>query len=288
MIGLKQSNAQSTGKVVFENYAGQNADFLQALKYEDKISGFTSMAKLKQDADNLKENKLVSIKYTKGTTKTMNPSEMIRERKASVPFICIYNPGQNEPEKVFTFATAIVLSADGICATNYHVLSGLIERSVKLNASDSIMFVAISTGQVYAIQSILSYNKAADLALFQLNTRGDKLKPIPIGQDLPQGATVHTLTHPDGYPFFYSRGIVHRNVSVRVNDPFTNRMEMSADYAVGSSGGPIMDDQGNLVAMVSSTRSIYAIPNQQRDLQMVVKSTIPISSMLKLIRLETR
>ena len=37
-------------------------------------------------------------------------------------------------------------------------------------------------------------------------------------------------------------------------------MGVTAEYARGSSGGPVMDDAGNVIGMVSSTNSIYYPP----------------------------
>jgi len=286
LMGGQGSRAQSGGQVVYHHYGQQENVFLAGLKKDSKISSFNPMSVLKKNALDIKEGTIIPVKLAKAGKKVDDTFKMMERRKESVPFICLYLPGGKQPEKVVTFATAIVLSEDGVCATNYHVLSGLIDRSIKLNPGDSLLFVGMGSGKIYGIQSILSYNKAADLALFKLDTKGDKLIPIPIGQDLPEGAEVQAMTHPDGYPFFYSRGYVHRTVTSKPEDPFYNRMEMSADYAVGSSGGPILDKDGNLVAVVSTTRSVYAIPNLQRDLQMVVKSTIPVSSMLRLIKIE--
>ena len=53
-------------------------------------------------------------------------------------------------------------------------------------------------------------------------------------------------------------------------------MEITADYGVGASGGPIFDSCGNLAALVSSTFSLYAQPQQYRNFQMSYKQTVPV------------
>lgn len=52
-------------------------------------------------------------------------------------------------------------------------------------------------------------------------------------------------------------------------------MEITSDYGVGASGGPIYDEYGNIVALVSSTFSLYANPQQFRNFQMAYKQTVP-------------
>lgn len=60
-------------------------------------------------------------------------------------------------------------------------------------------------------------------------------------------------------------------------------MYISADYAGGSSGGPVVDSAGNLVGVISSTRSVYSSNNDKPQLQMVLKETIPVSSLKNLL-----
>ena len=38
----------------------------------------------------------------------------------------------------------------------------------------------------------------------------------------------------------------------------------TADFAVGSSGGPLVDDRGNVVGMVASTLAVYARDEEVR------------------------
>ena len=61
-------------------------------------------------------------------------------------------------------------------------------------------------------------------------------------------------------------------------------MSITADYAKGSSGGPVVDDAGHVVGMVSTTESIYygSRANDPKDpkgpLQMVVKNCVPVEA----------
>ena len=160
----------------------------------------------------------------------------------------------------------------------------MLEPSARLNPADSVMFVATEEGKVYPITEILSFSKSGDMAIFKIDTRGDILTPMPLGDDLPAGCNVHVLSHPEGYPYAYTNGVVFRTVTLNPKDIFARRMEITADYAKGASGGPIMDDCGNMVAMVSSIRAIFYSNQPPYSQQMNVKLTIPVSSLRMLMQ----
>lgn len=275
--------AQQKGNVIYRDYTRQEVTLLDSLKQEGVMSLFKGINELKKQVLEVKESTPVNVKPRREERRKMTPEEIIERRRESVLTVNKYLRASTRPEIVTGWATAIVLSEDGICVTNYHVFWELLDAKVKLNPRDSIMFVATENGRVYPIMEVLSFNQAADMAFFKIDTRGDVLTPMPLGHDVQAGANVHLLSNPEGYPYAYTHGRVSRTITLNPEDPYANRMEMTADFAKGSSGGPIMDDWGNMVAMVSSIRSIYFSHQPPYHLQMNVKLTIPVSSLRRVI-----
>lgn len=177
-------------------------------------------------------------------------------------------------------ASATALTPDGICMTNYHVMEALIKKDwheIKEVNQDSLYYVGTRQGKTYPIRRILGYSQAGDIAFFQVDTRGDKLACLKLGNPLETGAEVSVISHPKQLFYMYNRGVVARNTTYGNKFPNTDRMEITADYAVGSSGAPILDNCGNIVGMVASTTGLYFDQEKKTSLQMVLKSTIPVS-----------
>ena len=177
-------------------------------------------------------------------------------------------------------ATAVALTDDGICATNYHVLaevilSGLLNGQFYQNC---LYFVMQADGSVYPLKKVLAADPVNDFAIFQVETGKDKLYPMPLGNPALEGDDIYCLSHPQGRLFYLTKGIVGRNHAQvnRGNLQVRYEMQITADYAVGSSGGPIIDNCGNLVGLVSSTHSIYPDMHSTKNFQMSIKNAVPV------------
>lgn len=276
--------AEKQKKVVYRDYTRRGEVLLDSLKKDGRLASFKGMHAMKREVAGVKANTPVHVECRKAGKKRLDPGKIIEQRRASVLTVNKFLRATTQPECVTEWATAVVLSEDGICVSNYHVFWELLDSTARLNARDSVMFVATEGGVVYPITEILSYSRTGDFAFFRIDTRGDALTPMPLGDDLPVGADVYLLSNPEGYLYTYTCGVVSRTITLDPNDPFANRMEMTANFAKGSSGGPIMDKRGNMVAMVSCIRAIYYSMQPPYYLQMNVKQTIPVSSFKRLFR----
>jgi S1-C subfamily serine protease len=194
--------------------------------------------------------------------------------------------------------TAFAISADGTCVTNYHVLKNIFHPEDPEAKKDSLYFIITANNKLYLLDKILAYSQNNDLAVFKVNTKGDRLDPLPLGKPANIGAAVYCLSNPGAHFYSFSKGIVARNTAIDTLDagPQYNRkgvpsirMEITADYGVGASGGPILDKCGNVVGVVVSTTPIaYTMADGQGKetgyIQMIVKNTAPVKALTDLLK----
>lgn len=281
-------SAQTVKEDTYVDYNELLDRVLINLKKTQSEKAFVGSAELRNQTLALAPDSKAAIKsLPKPGKKELKGSQLFKARKDGVLMICKYfKAEEGKPERIQLYATATAITADGVCVSNWHVFMNFISFKANLPPADSLTFVVNLKGDIYPIEKILAYNQNADAAVFKINTGNDELKPIPLGSDLEVGESVHTITNPENYLYYYSKGVVARNTADHKIGPMGDRMEITADYAKGSSGGPILDDRGNMVGMVSTTHSIYAQNQPQGNLQMVIKTTIPVRSIRSLIQLQ--
>ncbi|MEI9895126.1 MAG: hypothetical protein WDN28_14860 [Chthoniobacter sp.] len=94
------------------------------------------------------------------------------------------------------------------------------------------------------------------------------------------------MSHPDDRFFLLSTGYVARHTLWRTEAGVQAFMSITADFAKGSSGCPVLDERGTVIGIVNNTESIYYDDDghrKQLDLQMVVKNATPSWAVLSMI-----
>lgn len=205
---------------------------------------------------------------------------------------------------VGTAAAGFVI-ADGVLATNHHVVD---------TASTRIAAAVTCRGDVLPIIGLLASDAADDAAILRFDTAGINLEPIPLRAGAPVGTPVVAIAHPDKKYWTLTEGIISRRAAVfggvngdqpalRPKDlsaaPPTGQtyepvfrdslrpiLTVTADFGVGSSGGPILDLAGNAVAMIASTHTVFSAADghdHDREPQMTIRTCVPAESLLRLL-----
>lgn len=233
------------------------------------------------------QHERASITHLPVTRKKALPAEDLYElcSKHVLMLGVYYNCGKCAKMHVRLDASGVVLNENGLCLTNYHVYKKVVEYTLDSSGEkDSIYFAATMDGKVYPVEKILSYTKKGDALIFKIDTRGSGLSPVPLGTNAWPGQAVTAITNPDGEFFFLSEGVVARQTKDKKEGIDADRTEITADYAVGSSGGPVFDKAGNLIGIASSTYPIYSnADGQSKYAQIIVKVVIPVSTIKRLL-----
>jgi len=126
---------------------------------------------------------------------------------------------------------------------------------------ESYLVAADAAGHVYPVQSVVAADLDADTCFVKIDAA---LKALPLRSEVRVGETVFCLSHPGGYYFMFTQGMVSRLNSRRdqcvddhgqTNGLLTRPvlfLNVTAEFAPGSSGAPIVDENGNVVGQVSS------------------------------------
>ena len=166
------------------------------------------------------------------------------------------------------------LIAEDLVVTNYHVVD---------NPERSGLAVRLFDGRVFMVEDVVASSERYDLVVLRLPKTG--IKPIALGQAAPVGAKVDLISHPNHKFYTLSEGRVARYFVTERNRRAVPAMAITADFGKGSSGAPVLNEQGQVVGVAASTESLYYTEKdgEQKNLQMVFKNCVPVSQLRELI-----
>jgi len=182
-------------------------------------------------------------------TLSMTPAEIYRQRIDSVVVVGIFYHCASKNCQCLhsSLSSGVVIHESGVLLTNYHVVEIAQPRLLA-------MAVMMADGRVFLVDEILAADPVHDVAAIKLRGASG-LPAAPVFRDEPVGRPVTLITHPRNHFYSLTSGYVSRySMGERTNVV----MNITADYAVGSSGGAIFNDRGDVVGLVSSTTSIAA------------------------------
>lgn len=170
-------------------------------------------------------------------------------------------PFEPEPAEPEAQGTGFVIDEEGHIVTNEHVVGDA--RSVTVVFADGEQATA----------RVVGADPSSDIALLEVDPSEAELEPLELGSsaDLSVGQDVYALSNPYGLDRTLTAGIVSAlDRTIRAPNGYTISGVIQTDAALnsGSSGGPLLDDQGRVVGVAAqiATRTGgnvgigYAIP----------------------------
>ena len=211
------------------------------------------------------------------TARKLALSEIYRQRREGVLVVAGVYQCKKCTRWHASVASGFLVTGSGAFVTTYHVVNNKAKHTLVAMTCD---------GKVFAVKEVLAASAADDVAILQLEAAGAKLEPLALAADAPVGTAVGVISHPNNQFYALTHGIVSRYFTAAKDGKRVPVMSITADFARGSSGAPILDDTGAAVGLVRSTTSVYhkVVKGKKENLQMVLKHCVPAARILKLIK----
>lgn len=277
MSGTTQGQSFTDDARLLDNYQ-QSIDSVLA-----KTKGIT--AEEAQKSLSMTDQSVV-LNLTKMLKKPLDANAIYgRVKAATVITGCAYlcprcsNPHLSE-------SSGYIIDPKGTVVTNYHVVA---QYAFMKDGNKPVgFFVRLADGRTYAVKAILAASKKNDLAILALEKDEKEMLPaLALADAAKIGDKIYVVGHPKGMHYYFSQGNVTNKYLESAGEPnhkyLREMMAISADYATGSSGGPVTDIYGNVVGTVSNTNMLMH-SEMNPSVQMIVKNTVPVESLWKLIR----
>jgi len=146
--------------------------------------------------------------------------------------------------------TGIVLDGHGLILTNDHVVAGATSIVAGPGASSNVTRTATLVGE----------EANQDLALIRIDPSGLNLKPLSLvsSSSVQVGDSVYAIGNPYGLDETLTRGIVsalNREIAAPDGAKITGAIQTDAALNPGNSGGPLLNEQGDVVGVNSQIAS---------------------------------
>lgn len=150
------------------------------------------------------------------------------------------------------YGSGVIISTKGYVLTNNHV----IENNENLEVILSYQYKLDGYEEYVHSIEIIKQDKVKDLALIKINNPRTALRPINISRKVPAiGSQVHAIGHPDLEVWTYTTGYISQireEYEWSYKDDFehmANVYQTQTPIAEGNSGGPLLNNHGNLVGI---------------------------------------
>jgi S1-C subfamily serine protease len=184
------------------------------------------------------------VSASSGSSKALTATQIYQQDSTGVVAIkAVTSEGEDE-------GTGIVLNEQGLILTNDHVIKGATSLSVDASGSSKKTTSATIVGE----------EANEDLALIKVDPSGLELKPLALASSssVQVGDTVYAIGTPYGLEETFTKGIVsalNREIAAPDGSKISGAIQTDAALNPGNSGGPLLDEQGEVIGVNSQIAS---------------------------------
>jgi hypothetical protein len=184
------------------------------------------------------------------------------------------------------------LTADGAAVTCYHVVEP------GSDVKEGGLVALNEAGKVLPVAEVLAANKDSDASIVRIAGAG--ATPLALNTDVYPGDTVYCYSDPVEHRDYFSAGIVNRffrpagtrQSGARGGEAVAaTRINVSTDWAPGSSGSAILDECGNAIGHVSTVSAFIEDEKAKtqsapaaRPTEIIFHEAVSARDVLRLIR----
>ncbi len=255
-------HAQAPGVPIERNgNRKQDSDLL------NKAKALKDAGKLKLSIDVVKEqlkNPIpAAIEFPAARKERLSPPEVAKAARKAQLQLGWYYLCQRCDHWHLNLAAAYAVANDAIATCHHCVEPGADMREGYLIAVDH-------NNEVLPVTSVMAKSQTLDGAILRLE--GSKLAPLPLNDVVSPGEPAYCFSTPLGQAGYFSEGIVNRFFwqgtpgKEGTAGMWKNlRLNVSTDWAPGSSGAAILDQAGNAIGHVSTIHPLSEGPRTKQS-----------------------
>lgn len=172
-------------------------------------------------------------------------------------------------------AGGYAITKDGAVATCHHV----VKRPA--NFKEGTLVAADEAGRVHPVVEILAANPQADACILRIAAK--ELKPLPLQTEVSPGDRAFCFSDPLDQRGYFSDGIINRFLQRSrgsgTNATTATRLNVTTDWAPGSSGSAVLDEFGNAIGHVTTITTLPHLPTKNGEAE---KGKAPERSLITL------
>lgn len=262
MLGSQAGFAQ-TAESRIEPYRvdGNDKELIEKLTVLRTSKQLLSMAEVEQGLAKPSGAKVTLPAISKTVLKPAEVATKARQALVRIRWLYLCNKCNNWHTRG---ADGYAIAEGGVVATCYHCLD-----TDKLEMREGYVYASDSAGNVYPVKEIIAADEKLDAAIVRVE--GGKFPPLALNDQTEQGETAYLLSDPMEVGGYFSAGMINRFYWTNGSDPGDPtvlagarnlRIQMSTDWAPGSSGGAVLDECGNVMGHVGKISTLDQVPVQ--------------------------